>query len=260
MNVFKQLVKSLYSPKDIASFRFQGIGKTILYVFILCAAAIIPASILLGLTISSSIDAVQESISSDIPDFAIENGELTSEANKPVEIKSGDMIIVLDPTGTYTEKEIEQKQNAIGILKNDFVLASNGTAQVFPYDQAGNLTVTKDQITDLANQTGQLKPVIVSAVIMILYLITAFSKFVEVTILALLGLLIRNLVKKKANFKQLWVMSAYSITLATIFIALMTSLQAAVPSQGLVVWFVHLVMLYLAMKELPARKEPALPA
>ena len=35
MNIFKQLIVSLYSPKDIAKFHQQGIGKTILFVFFL---------------------------------------------------------------------------------------------------------------------------------------------------------------------------------------------------------------------------------
>ncbi|PEL32622.1 DUF1189 family protein [Bacillus pseudomycoides] len=42
MSVFMQLVKSLYSPKDMALFRFQKIGKTILYITLLCLIATIP--------------------------------------------------------------------------------------------------------------------------------------------------------------------------------------------------------------------------
>ncbi|PEA85158.1 hypothetical protein COL60_14600 [Bacillus pseudomycoides] len=42
MSVFTQLVKSLYSPKDMALFRFQKIGKTILYIMLLSLIATIP--------------------------------------------------------------------------------------------------------------------------------------------------------------------------------------------------------------------------
>ncbi|WP_338777149.1 DUF1189 domain-containing protein [Metabacillus sp. FJAT-52054] len=257
MNLFKQLAKSLYSPKDIASFRFQGIGKTILYVFVLSLAAIVPASIFLGLTISSSITAAQQTIQSDLPSFAIKNGELTADTDKPLEIKDGELFIVLDPTGSFTSKELELKQNAVGILQKEFVLVSNGTAQSIPYNSAGDFSITKDQIVNFADQTGQLKPVIIGAAIVLLYLISSFSKFVEVTILALLGLMIRSMLKKKVNYKQSWVMSAYSVTLATLFLTIMNAVQAAVPSQGLVIWFVHLVMLYLSIKEVPSKKEPA---
>ncbi|AZB43638.1 DUF1189 domain-containing protein [Bacillus sp. FJAT-42376] len=257
MNIFKQMAKSLYSPKDIAVFRFQGIGKTILYIFFLTLISILPASVFLGLTIGSSITAIQNTVNSSLPDFEIKDGTLTAQTDKPVEIKQGEIIIVLDPTGTYTAKEMEQKNNSVGILKNEFVLVSNGSPQVISYTSAGNFTITKAQIADFAKQTGQLKPVIIAAVLILLYLVSSFSKFIEVTILALLGLVIRNMLKKKVNFKQSWVMSAYAVTLATLFFTIMTSLQAAVPSQGLVQWFVHIVMLYLAVKEIPSKTEPA---
>lgn len=35
LNIFTALWKSTYSPADIAKTRFQGIGKAILYVFLL---------------------------------------------------------------------------------------------------------------------------------------------------------------------------------------------------------------------------------
>ncbi|MGQ0517969.1 DUF1189 family protein, partial [Bacillus sp. D-CC] len=42
MSIFTQLVKSVYSPKDMALFRFQKIGKTILYIMLLCLITTIP--------------------------------------------------------------------------------------------------------------------------------------------------------------------------------------------------------------------------
>ncbi|MTH52435.1 DUF1189 domain-containing protein [Bacillus mangrovi] len=255
LNLFKQFIKSLYSPRDIASFRFQGIGKSILYVFLLCLLSIVPASVYGSIVISGGI-AAAEKASTSLPDFTIQNGQLTAETDKPVEMKQGDIILVLDPTGTFTRNEIEQKQNAIGILKDEFVFATNGISQVLPYSGAGDIAVNKDQLVSLAQQAGDLQAAFIGGFVFILYLISSFSKFVEVTVLALLGLIIRNMLRKKISFKQSWVMAAYAVTLATIFFTVMSALQASVPSQGLVLWFVHVVILYLAVKEVPSKKEP----
>ncbi|WP_146908421.1 DUF1189 family protein, partial [Bacillus paralicheniformis] len=54
--------------------------------------------------------------------------------------------------------------------------------------------------------------------------------------------------------KHLWVMSAYSITLATVFFAIMDALEAVVPSQFLLNWFVNFIILFLAIKETPSSK------
>ncbi|MEM1502182.1 DUF1189 family protein [Domibacillus sp. 8LH] len=43
MSLFKRFSKSLYSPKYIASFRFESIGKTITYIFFLSFIMFLPA-------------------------------------------------------------------------------------------------------------------------------------------------------------------------------------------------------------------------
>ncbi|QFT89863.1 hypothetical protein FIU87_14460 [Bacillus sp. THAF10] len=48
MNLFSQFIISLYSPKTMATFRFQGIGKTILYIFFLVLVTSIPLFISFG--------------------------------------------------------------------------------------------------------------------------------------------------------------------------------------------------------------------
>lgn len=62
MNIFKQLFKSLYSPKDIAFYRFQGIGKTILYVFFLTLLSVIPTVYYFSAAVINGLDAAQTAV------------------------------------------------------------------------------------------------------------------------------------------------------------------------------------------------------
>ncbi|WML30690.1 DUF1189 family protein [Neobacillus sp. OS1-32] len=62
MNIFKQLVKSIYSPKDIALFRLQGIGKTILYVFLLTFISILPSIVFLSSALTSGLSTAKSFI------------------------------------------------------------------------------------------------------------------------------------------------------------------------------------------------------
>lgn len=50
-------------------------------------------------------------------------------------------------------------------------------------------------------------------------------------------------------------MAAYSTTLATVFFFIMDSLQVIVPSGFLINWFVHLIVIYLVLKEVPPIKK-----
>src|SRR3954451_14039108 len=86
MNIFKQFYKSIYSPRDIALFRFQGIGKTILFVFFLTFISVLPSIIYLSTALSTGIDAARSFIKDEAPDFSIKNGQLSAKTDVPVTI------------------------------------------------------------------------------------------------------------------------------------------------------------------------------
>ncbi|MGA9227696.1 MAG: DUF1189 domain-containing protein, partial [Mesobacillus sp.] len=106
MNIFTQFAKSIYSPKDIALFRFQGIGKTILYVFLLTLISVIPASFYTAQAINDAVNSVKETMESKLPYFTIENGVLLSELKEPLTINNGSITIIFDSTGAVEQKDM----------------------------------------------------------------------------------------------------------------------------------------------------------
>ncbi|WP_226667400.1 DUF1189 domain-containing protein [Metabacillus litoralis] len=255
MNVFKQLYSSIYSPKTISTFRFQGIGKTILFVFLLTLLSTIPTAFHFTSGLTEGLKGFDETLRNDLPSFSIEDGKLNADSDKPVEIRKNNFIIILDDTGAFGIEEIEAKQNAIGILENQFVFAANGQAQTYEYDLM-SMSLTSEDLIDVSKQFNDLLPLIISILIFIMYLFGAFVKFIEVTFLALFGLVFKNSLQRKLNFKQVWVLAAYSTTLATIFFAIMDSLLISVPNGFIINWFVHVIVLYLVFKEIPQSKKP----
>ncbi|WP_338789068.1 DUF1189 domain-containing protein [Metabacillus sp. FJAT-53654] len=255
MNVFKQLYTSIYSPKIISTFRFQGIGKTILFVFILSLISTIPTAFHFTSGLTEGLKGFDQTLRDDLPSFTIEDGQLSADTDKAIEIRKDNFIIILDDTGAFGVDEIENKQNAIGILQDRFVFAANGQAQSYEYNLL-NMTISKQDLIDISKQFNQLLPIFISILVVIVYLFSSFVKFIEVTVLAVFGLAFKNSLQRRLNFKQIWVISAYSTTLATIFFIIMDSLQVTVPNGFLLNWFVHLIVLYLVIKEVPPSKKP----
>ncbi len=132
MSIFAQLVKSVYSPKDMALFRFQKIGKTILYIMLLCLITTIPRTFFYGSFIQDSVTMVNQAIEKDLPDFKIENGELKADIEQPIQKEEGDALFVFDPNTT----DIEKYQNKTGlfILKDKVVSIGNGQTQTYSYN------------------------------------------------------------------------------------------------------------------------------
>jgi phosphotransferase system glucose/maltose/N-acetylglucosamine-specific IIC component len=73
MSIFKQFIKSLHSPKHIAAFRMQGIGKTIHYLFFLALVMCIPMIIYMILYAAGDNESARTVIETKLPILTLEN-------------------------------------------------------------------------------------------------------------------------------------------------------------------------------------------
>lgn len=254
MNIFKQLFVSLYSPKDIAAFLHQGIGKTILYVFLLTLISVLPSFYYFNTAMTSGFETIKETFEKEIPSFTIEDGELTSDEKSPITINKGDLTFIFDSTGTVGQEEVARAGNTIALLKNEWVYAAAGQSQSIPYTMMGISTITDKDLLNLFSSMESMLPVMVPVTDAFMYIFSSAMKFIEVSILALFGLLLQNMVNKSIQYRHLWRLSAYCVTLPTIFFTIMESLQTVVPGGLLINWFVALIMLMLTLKELNMQK------
>ncbi|WLR56324.1 DUF1189 domain-containing protein [Mesobacillus subterraneus] len=255
MSIFTQMAKSMYSPKVIADTRFQGIGKTILFVFMLTLISILPVVSYMFVGISEAVGSVKQSIKTDLPSFTIQDGVLKSEIKAPVTIKNGSFTLIFDPTGAIEESELAGMNANVAMLQNEIVLAAGGETNAVPYTLFTTETMTKDDIISLINTAESSLPVLLGILFIVIYAFSSGIKFIEVSLLALFGLLLKNLAGRTLQYRHLWRMAAYSITLPTIFFTIMALLKTEVPFSFSINWFVASMMLLLAIKELPAKKQ-----
>ncbi|XJZ26242.1 DUF1189 domain-containing protein [Bacillota bacterium Lsc_1132] len=254
MNIFKQFYKSIYSPKDIALFRFQGIGKTILYIFLLTLISILPSVYFLSSAINSGIDSARTVLKDQLPDFTIQNGQLAAETNVPITVNQDHFTIILDPTGVITSNKLSDTDHSFALLKNEFVLVAGGQTETYAYSMVQGMKLTKQDLQNFLDTLNGMKLVITPLVSLFIYFFSAASNFIEISILALFGLALKNLAGRRLNYRQLWRMAAYSETLPTLFFTIMGALKTAVPSSFLINWFVAIIVLFLAIKETPKPK------
>ncbi|ANB58201.1 hypothetical protein GFC29_1728 [Anoxybacillus sp. B7M1] len=255
MNLFMQLWKSLYSPKDIARFRFQKIGRSILYIFLLSLITSLPTTYYFTTSFIEGTRYTGGLLQNDIPSFTIENGSLHSSASEPIVMNEQGLTIVFDSTGKMTKEEVERLGTAIGLLKHEAVLVTNSQLQSYNYSMFPQDTKLTDQDVHSFIQTVQsLLPVLIPLAFLFLYIFTSASKFIGVCVLAFIGLILKGTLDKKISYRHTWVMSAYSITLSTIFFAIMEMMHTAVPYAPFLHWFVSITVLFLAIREIPSPK------
>ncbi|CAI8745110.1 DUF1189 domain-containing protein [Bacillus pseudomycoides] len=251
MSVFTQLVKSLYSPKDMALFRFQKIGKTILYIMLLCLIATIPKTFTFGNFTQDVVSTVHQSIEKDLPDFKIENGELHADVKEPIIKEDGNFVFVFDPNATDTTAYANKQ--GVFVLKDKVVSINNNQTQSQSYSDFGNGTFEKKDIKDIISAIDSIYPILMLVVGIVIYLFQLFISFLGVTILAFIGSAMGG--QRKLSYKQVWTLTAYSYTIPTIFFMIMDLLKINVPWSFLLYTAIILIVLYLTIKEIPKPKE-----
>jgi hypothetical protein len=253
MNIFKQLYKSLYSPKDIALYRFQGIGKTILYVFFLTLLSVIPTVFYFSAAIMNGLDAARDAVNQQFPEFTIEEGKLESRQDEPFTINQGDFTIIFDSTGAVNEDGLSGEDNAIAFLQNEVYFIAGGNTQSYPYSMFTS-PITKSDLQEFLDTIDSITWIMIALIAIFIYIFSAGVKFIEISIFALFGLLFKNMTEKNLQYRHLWRMAAYSVTLPTIFFTIMEALQTTVLYGFLINWIATLMILFLAIKEVPKRR------
>ncbi|MFS0780905.1 DUF1189 domain-containing protein [Bacillus sp. 1P06AnD] len=256
MNIFKQFWKSLYSPKDISRFRFQGIGKTILYVFMLVLLSTIPTFIYSTSTVKDGVTTFKETVDEDLPYFVIKDGKLETDEKKQIEHSSDHFKVFFDGTGHLTAKMVEaQSTNAFALLESEMVIVSNGHMQTQPYTLFQGFSIDQKQIVDFLDSMGSFLYVIMFIFGIISFIFAAGIKFVEISLIALIVKLLAASYNPKLEYRHFWRITAYCTTLPTLFFTVMSFLKTDVVGGVFVNWAVTLTMVYLVIKEIPIPKK-----
>jgi len=253
MNIFKQFIKSIYSPKDISTFRNQGMGKTFLYIFFISVLSVLPIFINFVQNFNHIYDEAVRIINEEVPDFSIQDGKLHTDKNEPVIIEeSGNSTFIIDSTGQTTVDDVETKYNdTLAFLQYDVVINLNNQTQSMSYQQLGMEEMSRTEMQQFLDSVGSVKSIIHAITFVLFYLIQVAGHIISITILALIGLILKNALKLNINYGHLWKLSTYAITLPTVFFMIMHFFRAIVPFASLINWTVMIIMLHLAMREIP---------
>lgn len=180
MRIPQLFLKSLYSIKAIAFFRFQKIEKTISYLFVLSFLVSIPTLMLFFLSFFNNIN--------------------------------------------------NTSQSGFGEIFQEF---------------------HNQQMNQFEGSIGGIIPVFIFLTFLFIILSVAMIQFITASLLAALGLMIKRIFQRKLNYKQLWNMSTYTITLPSVIIGLSVFLPFSIPLPFFIYFFLSFIILILAINNVP---------
>ncbi|HHY72997.1 MAG TPA: DUF1189 domain-containing protein [Bacillus bacterium] len=256
MNIFQQFLKSIYSPKDVALFRFQGVGKTIGYVFLLMFISTVIVGISLGNDFLKWTEITNEKVMNELPNFELKKGTLTSELDSPIIQENNEFTFIFDTTGQITANDVSKYSNAIGLLKKEAIIISESEKQQLPYSNFGDISINKNTVINFIAKFKSLFYVILPMIFLLIYLFQTCLKFIGISVLALIGLMLSKQTSRKLRYNSLWILSAYAVTIPTIFFAITNALKIIIPFAFLLYWATASIVLYLIIVEIPKAKAP----
>lgn len=219
MNIFIQLIKSLYSPKMISRFRFHSMGRAIGYTFLIVFLFSIPQYIMIYVATNVFSNEVTRTLNT-IGDLKIVDGELqTSSKDSFVDEKNGSTIAFF-PGETDMPKDIAPPKYGVIILKNQFIIYEQGKARNFSYDMLPP-TITSQDVKSFFNNSMGFVYLLVTLLIIFIYLLTTFNQFILIAVFGFLGYLFSKVAHRKINGKQMWILTTFALTLPTLFTSIL---------------------------------------
>lgn len=254
MNIFSQFIKSFYSPRDIASFRFQGIGKTILYIFVMMAIVNLPAAFNISIFINSGVQYIEQ-LTEEVPEFELRNGILHSELEAPYISEVEDGIIILDTTGTVSREDLEGIENGLALLPREAIVISDGMTEEVRYRDFGNLNLSKEDIDSVIHAISGLITIIIPLILLAGYLFITALKFIGVSFLAVIAILLKKQAQLPLRYRHLWILAAYVVTLPTALFAVLESFGIFISYSFFLYWAIAISLFYFVLQKIPKPKK-----
>lgn len=108
-----------------------------------------------------------------------------------------------------------------------------------------------EQIAELQKTLPGILPVIAFLSILFIFLAIVMFEFIGISVVAAAGLIIKNAIGRNLNYQQLWVMSAYTITLPSILLMLFSFFSLNITLPFLLYLALALILIYLTIQRVP---------
>ncbi|EIT85183.1 hypothetical protein A374_10585 [Fictibacillus macauensis ZFHKF-1] len=251
LTIFK---KSLL-PSTLSQLRFSSVKKAIGYLFVLILLTSLPYSIILSATIQEGVHAFKEGITTGISSFTIEKGQFHSELTQPLISQHNGVTVIFDSTGTYSPQDVLKQKNVIAFLQKDIIFSLQNTSQISPYASLFKEKLTKKEVEGWIAHYESLLWIIYSLIIIGSYLFALLLKFIGVSVLAIIGLVLASILRKNINYQRLWILAAYTVTLPTILFAVFQLVSLNLPFSFSLYWGFAIVLFYLVLRKIPSAKK-----
>lgn len=230
MNVFSELVHSVYDCKSYGSFLKDKKRKTFLFGFLLVLIYYLVTIILPFVRFQVSTGGIMSLVDDVLPEFTISDNKLWVDSEFELD-ESGVYVYVNTNGQGLSEDEIRshlRRDDTVLIANADsVVIKENGRIQYVELsDLDPDLEITK---TGLINMFGPFVTIGIAVVLVIIFICMQAGFFFGVLFIGLFGMIVASCMHSKLTFGQLYKLGIYSRTTPLLIKAVFSFLPVGIP-------------------------------
>lgn len=226
ISFFEKLKIAIFNLEKYGVFITENFSKSLKYILILVVIYTLCSSILYAFDSIKMIDKGINYIRNEMPDFRLENGEITFDSQVNGYDKEYDFKIISIDETQLTDKELNEYKKyskSLILLKDKIVLNVNGMYNEYSYNyikESFNINDNNKQgLINLYDELGGNIAISITLMIMyifIFFIINAYQMIFNCLIVAIFGYFVARICKIKIRFSTATTLAIYSLTLSII--------------------------------------------
>jgi hypothetical protein len=131
------------------------------------------------------------------------------------------------------------------------LFSANGSQELNNFQNYG---LDQDQMQHFASSMDGLMPILIIVVYVSMYILFAGILFSGVSVLSVAGVFLSKVLRKNLNYRHLWVICCYSITLPVVLLTILFVSNVHLPFSFLFFWMVSCFIFFLSIIQAPIKK------
>lgn len=244
--------KFAYSFFDFGAYKeflAEGLGKSILYIFLVTLIFSTITNFKIIDTFNTEITNMQEALVHNIPNFELKNGEFSMDSTEPVYYKYDGDILIIDTVNKTSTSALDQYSNGIYINSKSIVSRQDyATLYTFNFSDYPELTLTNSSFQKILLLLKTVLPIILVVFNpLISFLLNLAAVFI---VLGPVSIGISSIIGVKFNYSRACTLSFYAMTMPLFLEALLNI--SGIQAEYFTIIFYILTLGYcsLAIKEI----------
>jgi len=249
MGFMHKFAYSFFDFSTYKEFLVQGLGKSILYIFLVTLIFSTITNINTISIFKSEIANIQEKFVQSAPNFELKNGLFIIDSDEPIYYKHDGEQLIVDTSGKTNKSILDSYSNGVYINSSELTIRQNYiTQKTIKFSDFTEVTLTNRYIQSILSSLIIILPIILLLLNPIIaFLLNLISGFL---ILGPLTLNISSIMGVKLNYSKACTLSFYAMTLPLLLEALLDISGIALPEFIAIFYIIALIYCGLAINEI----------